>query len=294
MPPGEAAEEAAQVQPVTGSAQGIPQLSPEFFIQPEDTVTPPIELTLDPDSVVSLLPRDHAGNIDWMEALRQEIIRPRDGVDGPREWDDGGFEFAFDFYFRGPTEMFDAFFPHSAHTELMECAQCHPRIFKSQGTQISMADVLAGRYCGECHGKVAFPPVTGCERCHTDLAQPANRAQPVLLGTVQMRRATEILAAGDSTATVEGNATGVRTDGFARAQFPHWVHRIRYRCTTCHMSIFEPKAGTNSVTMVDIEQGRFCGECHNGEIAFLPEMTNCIRCHVPVAPASVTPLEDAG
>lgn len=273
--------------PAAPAFQGVANISPAFLV-PVDTVVPEIELTLDPDSVVAMLPRDHAGNIDWMAALRHEVIRPRDGIGGPRSPPPGAFEFGFDFYFPGPNEMFDAYFPHSAHTEWLECAQCHPRIFRTRPVQFTMADVFAGKYCGECHGKVAYPVMTGCERCHTTLPQPANRAQPELIGTVEMRRANEIIAeqAADSNvsaadSTIVGNAAGVRTDDFPKARFPHWVHRIRYRCKTCHMEIFEPKAGANAVTMIDIAEGEACGRCHDGDTAFLPKMDNCERCHVP-------------
>jgi c(7)-type cytochrome triheme protein len=33
--------------------------------------------------------------------------------------------------------------------------------------------------------------------------------------------------------------------------------------------------------MVDIEEGRYCGTCHDGETAFATTITNCGRCHVP-------------
>ena len=278
---------AQPVAAVPSATIDLANLPPGYFF-PVDTVVPPIELTLDPDSVVAMLPRDHAGNIDWVAALRHEVIRPRDGIGGPRSPAPGAFEFKFDFYFPGPTEMFDAFFPHSTHTEWMDCAQCHPRIFKTRPVQIQMADVFAGKYCGECHGTVAYPVMTGCERCHTGLPQPPNRAEPELIGTIEMRRANEILAerAADSAGvespeSVAGNAAGFRTDSFPKARFPHWVHRIRYRCKTCHMSIFEPEAGTNAVTMVDIGNGEACGQCHDGNTAFEPRMDNCERCHVP-------------
>jgi len=274
---------------------GLTGLPPLYFAA-SDTIVPDIEKTLDPDSVIAMLPRDHAGNIDWVAALQQEIIRPRDGIDGPRSPAPGSFEFGFDFYFPGPAEMFDAYFPHSTHTEWVSCAQCHPRIFKTRPVEIQMADVFAGKYCGECHGKVAYPVMTGCERCHTSLPQPPDRAQPELIGTIEMARADEILARqeGDSTdvdgAVVAGNAAGVNTAEFPKAQFPHWVHRIRYRCKTCHMEIFEPEAGTNAITMIDIGNGEACGQCHNGDTAFEPQMDNCDRCHVP----DLTPVAPPG
>jgi hypothetical protein len=44
--------------------------------------------------------------------------------------------------------------------------------------------------------------------------------------------------------------------------------------------------------MVDIEEGRFCGKCHNGRTAFATTITNCGRCHVPDEPARVAQPAD--
>jgi len=60
--------------------------------------------------------------------------------------------------------------------------------------------------------------------------------------------------------------------------FPHWFHRIRFRCKVCHAELgFEMRAGSNDVSMNDIIEGRFCGACHNGDIAWAPD--NCHLCH---------------
>ncbi len=60
--------------------------------------------------------------------------------------------------------------------------------------------------------------------------------------------------------------------------FPHWFHRIRFRCKVCHHELaFEMRAGANRVTMGDIYQGKFCGMCHNGRIAW--GLENCNLCH---------------
>ncbi len=60
--------------------------------------------------------------------------------------------------------------------------------------------------------------------------------------------------------------------------FPHWFHRIRFRCKVCHSELgFEMRAGANDVTMDEITQGKFCGMCHNGETAWAVE--NCDLCH---------------
>ena len=60
--------------------------------------------------------------------------------------------------------------------------------------------------------------------------------------------------------------------------FPHWFHRIRFRCKVCHAELgFKMRAGSNPITMTDIIEGRFCGACHNNDIAWSPE--NCDLCH---------------
>lgn len=60
--------------------------------------------------------------------------------------------------------------------------------------------------------------------------------------------------------------------------FPHWFHRIRFNCTVCHTEVgFKMRAGANDVLMADIINGKFCGACHNNQIAWGPE--NCQLCH---------------
>ncbi len=260
-----------------------------------EVIRPPIEAVLDPDSVVQMLPRDHAGNIDWMAAMRDGTIRPRTALPGDSASRFVGtpFRIGFDFYFPGPAPMFDAYFPHSAHTQWVSCQQCHGPIFRYRDNEIKMADVLSGKFCGECHGKVAFPPVTACERCHQDLPQAPNRAQPDLLGTIRMTRieptASDSLVAGvDSTAAP---ASGVEEamilpSSLPEAVFPHWVHRIRFTCNVCHNDLFEPRAGANQITMEQIGAGEACGQCHDGRTAFAAGFGNCQRCHVEAVASS--------
>ncbi len=61
--------------------------------------------------------------------------------------------------------------------------------------------------------------------------------------------------------------------------FPHWFHRIRFKCSSCHPAIFEMKAGSNPITMTALRRGEFCASCHNGTIAFEVGFTTCVRCH---------------
>ena len=76
--------------------------------------------------------------------------------------------------------------------------------------------------------------------------------------------------------------------GMRPAIFPHWFHRIRFRCKVCHADLgFKFKAGGNQIDMVKIIDGQFCGACHNGDIAWSVE--NCNLCHsgVPGTPTQV-------
>lgn len=60
--------------------------------------------------------------------------------------------------------------------------------------------------------------------------------------------------------------------------FPHWFHRIRFRCKVCHADLgFKFQAGGNEISMLKIIDGEYCGACHNGEIAWSVE--SCSLCH---------------
>ncbi|MFO1352095.1 MAG: c(7)-type cytochrome triheme domain-containing protein [Gammaproteobacteria bacterium] len=67
-------------------------------------------------------------------------------------------------------------------------------------------------------------------------------------------------------------------EGVRPVIFPHWFHRIRFRCKVCHSELgFQMRAGANDITMNAIIDGKFCGACHNGETAWSTE--NCDLCH---------------
>ena len=68
-------------------------------------------------------------------------------------------------------------------------------------------------------------------------------------------------------------------DDIPPAVFPHWVHRIQYKCGACHDEPFKMKAGANEVTMDMMQEGKSCGVCHNGKVAFESNFDTCPRCH---------------
>mgnify|MGYP000152112419 FL=1 len=78
---------------------------------------------------------------------------------------------------------------------------------------------------------------------------------------------------GDVVINKYSDAAGMRP-----VVFPHWFHRIRFRCKVCHADLgFKFQAGGNDITMLKIIDGEYCGACHNGEIAWSVE--NCDICH---------------
>ena len=67
-------------------------------------------------------------------------------------------------------------------------------------------------------------------------------------------------------------------NGVRPVVFPHWFHRIRFQCRVCHQELdFKMRAGANVVTMNDISEGKFCGACHNGNVAWGAD--RCDLCH---------------
>jgi c(7)-type cytochrome triheme protein len=75
----------------------------------------------------------------------------------------------------------------------------------------------------------------------------------------------------------ERKAAGM--DDLPPAVFPHWVHRMQYKCPACHDTLFKMKAGANLVTMDELQAGKWCGVCHDGKAAFISDLNSCLRCH---------------
>ena len=80
-----------------------------------------------------------------------------------------------------------------------------------------------------------------------------------------------------------GDVTYVRKargmDDVPTAIFPHWIHRMQYKCGACHDELFKMKSGATAVTMDEIQAGKTCGACHNGKTAFASSFITCGRCH---------------
>lgn len=75
------------------------------------------------------------------------------------------------------------------------------------------------------------------------------------------------------TVDFEGGALGkVVFDGKAHAD-------KGLKCNDCHTKIFQMKKG-EKIKMADMNAGKNCGTCHNGEKAFKSsDPANCAKCH---------------
>jgi c(7)-type cytochrome triheme protein len=74
--------------------------------------------------------------------------------------------------------------------------------------------------------------------------------------------------------TWEGGGQGtVRFEGDEHAE-------KEYKCESCHPSLFPMKKGSAKMTMNLLNNGRFCGSCHNGKVAFsTSDLQKCHECY---------------
>ncbi len=115
------------------------------------------------------LPKDQFGNqVNWAAAARDGAIKPAASLDGKGELKPLDLDITI------PVTKFtphppDVVFPHKTHTEQLDCATCHPAIFKEKkgdNPEMNMMRIISGQFCGECHTSVAFP-LEDCFRCHS-------------------------------------------------------------------------------------------------------------------------------
>jgi len=115
-------------------------------------------------------PKGRFGNgVDWDLVESEGLIKLIDAIEGVSV-KKNAMKIQKDFTLNPKVEgMPDIVFSHSKHTVWNGCEVCHPEIFvgvKKGLTAYSMAEIYAGKYCGVCHIKVAFP-LLDCQRCHT-------------------------------------------------------------------------------------------------------------------------------
>ncbi|MCX8023466.1 MAG: cytochrome c3 family protein [Syntrophorhabdaceae bacterium] len=62
--------------------------------------------------------------------------------------------------------------------------------------------------------------------------------------------------------------------------FSHETHvkDADIKCNVCHIRLYTTKEKHKRITMAQMEKGRSCGMCHNGEKAFSVK-SDCTSCH---------------
>ena len=144
----------------------LPYKPPDAPILIKITKAPP---PTDWVAVLELLPKDATGATDWVGALNASLITPKPGLDAKDE-EQPVMDMDVELVPKGAPD-FKVTYPHKIHTQMLACTNCHPAIFQMEkgADPITMDKIFAGEYCGRCHGKVAFDPITACPRCHLGL-----------------------------------------------------------------------------------------------------------------------------
>ncbi len=148
-------------------------IRPKGFIDPAGPGSAQLQ---PPDEALRGLPRDADGRVDWVQALRDGRITPRADVRGER----APTVLDTDVLLKNTKAMPWVRFPHRAHTEWLDCSNCHPDPFPAGQVPFTtrMESIFRGQACGKCHDRVAFVTHRNCYRCHS-VPQPGAAGVPM-------------------------------------------------------------------------------------------------------------------
>lgn len=119
----------------------------------------------------SNLPVDKYGLVDWAKVIKEKMIDPRYSLDPAAKPDDEAILDMNIFFETKSNFMDNVVFPHYMHSWWLSCEACHqsvggPIFEQSAGANdVKMVEMADGKWCGRCHGRVAFP-LADCKRCH--------------------------------------------------------------------------------------------------------------------------------
>lgn len=114
----------------------------------------------------NLPPAEYGNGIDWVKAIEEGLIKPETYLKDERIPITSRKNLTI--YSGWKWVYSHAQFSHEVHGKWLGCSNCHPEIFKYEHNAtkgLSMLNNLNNKYCGVCHGKVAFP-LNNCRRCH--------------------------------------------------------------------------------------------------------------------------------
>lgn len=125
-------------------------------------------------SFTAKLPKSDYG-VDWEAAESEGKIKLVDSLEGIAV-KKTFIQTSTDFSIKAPLLWTRPIsFSHEKHAHWSGCNMCHPEVFPSAPkavVQSSMFVHMEGRYCGACHGKVAFP-LNNCSKCHPSGSEAA-------------------------------------------------------------------------------------------------------------------------
>ncbi len=86
---------------------------------------------------------------------------------------------------------------------------------------------------------------------------------------------------GSAFAVPPGKTVEYQDGDLGKVVFDGKVHADKgLKCNDCHTKIFAMKKGSAKITMADMNAGKNCGTCHNGEKAFKSsDPASCGKCH---------------
>ena len=124
--------------------------------------------------IYASLPRDEDNKVDWERAVDERLIDPVATFD---ESDVEELVMDLRVVIKFSDMLIkDVVFSHKVHTYWLNCESCHPRVFTPEvaSNHMTMKEIREGKYCGLCHGAVAFPTNVidapnfraNCLRCH--------------------------------------------------------------------------------------------------------------------------------
>jgi len=84
---------------------------------------------------------------------------------------------------------------------------------------------------------------------------------------------------GMAFAVPSGKTVEFKDGAMGKVVFEGKIHADKgFKCNDCHTKIFPMKKTT--LTMAEMNAGKECGTCHNGEKAFsTKDAANCGKCH---------------
>jgi c(7)-type cytochrome triheme protein len=108
--------------------------------------------------------------------------------------------------------------------------------------------------------------------------RPSWLAPPLVVGTLFVSAAVVFAAAAVPATLRLPRRDPSHAPGVPAALFSHRGHAA-FGCQACHPSMF-PQSSV-AFTHEEMKTGRYCGACHDGNVAFAIAGAACGGCHVP-------------